>query len=166
MARLCPVIIVVTLCCVAPAWAGPPTYRVVDLGEGYMGEPYGLNDANLPVGNRGIGSLGTAVVWSPPGDHYELETPGYVDAVSSARGVNASGQIVGFSEGASEGYEHACIWDGTAFRWLDEPAEATNSHAFRINDAGVTLAVGIRCHRAHGPTPTSTPRNGCPMGRL
>jgi probable HAF family extracellular repeat protein len=74
----------------------------------------------------------------------DLGTLGGTD--SSAMGINASGQVVGFSDTAGDAAQHAFLYDGSAMidlnTLIDPASDWTLSYARGINDAGQIVGYG------------------------
>jgi hypothetical protein len=104
--------------------------------------PRAVNDAGVVAGLRHAADGRThAVLWSENrGPTVLEEPPGFVRA--EARGLNASGMVVGFVDGpnASEIGPRAFAWDGKSVRLLDEGGPGFVM-ATAINDAGQVAGV-------------------------
>ena len=96
---------------------------------------YAVNDLGQFVGGstRSGGSSQHAALFSD-GQVQDLGTLSG-DYISSARGINNAGQIVGWSE-SSAGKYHAFLYGGGQMQYLGALPGCTNSGAAGINDAG------------------------------
>ena len=125
----------------------PPTYHVAELplpaninaGAVTGGEVVALNDLGQAAGNAFAGTASQALRWNSGTNQMLAALPAQS---SRARGMNASGKVVGES-GAS-----AVIWQATTPAALSTPAGETSATAADIDDAGAiigtsTNAVGV-----------------------
>jgi probable HAF family extracellular repeat protein len=85
-----------------------------------------------------------------------IDVPGATETV--ARGINETGQIVGWFIDAMDGHTHGFLKDGTTFTTIDVPG-ATQTIASGINEAGQIVGWFIDARGEHGfvATPDTTP---------
>ncbi|HWE03189.1 MAG TPA: hypothetical protein VG326_12335 [Tepidisphaeraceae bacterium] len=117
-----------------------------DLGTlgGPQSEAYSVNDSGEVVGgsdtSTGADPTEHAFVWTNSGGMIDLGTLAG-DVTSQAQAVNGSGEIVGFSQDASDGL-HAFIWTaGDGMQSLGTLPGFTNTVADAINDAGEVVGA-------------------------
>ncbi|MBK7641435.1 MAG: hypothetical protein IPJ19_00050 [Planctomycetes bacterium] len=107
--------------------------------------PEDLNDAGESAGHQHVfGSINYAVWWDAQNNPSALPgIPGGSSASNWAHAINASGQIVGYSqEGAPNSYAHAVVWlQGTVQTDLGFMGGGTYSNAYGINDLGAVVGV-------------------------
>lgn len=119
-----------------------PTITITALG---VFSPTDLNDAGQVVGYTEPAPY-RAVLWHKE-VLYDLGTlPGGDNA--QAQGINAGGQIVGYGNAGSTGYNHAILWDHGVARDLGTLPGGLNGLAHGINPAGVIVG---RSETAGGP---------------
>ena len=75
---------------------------------------FGINGAGEVVGYGRCGDMGTACLW----DGIELRSPGWLDYDGFSRplAINNRSEVVGWSDAAPAGFDHAVLWrDGVAY---------------------------------------------------
>ena len=114
-------------------------------GGAGLAVPEDLNDAGESVGHQHVfGSINYAVWWDAQDNPTALPgIPGGSTASNWAHAINASGQIVGYSqEGAPNSYAHAVVWlQGALQTDLGFMGGGTYSNAYGINDLGAVVGV-------------------------
>ena len=80
--------------CLSPMATAAPLYTVLDLGQGVEGAD--LNERGQVVGNLNVGGLARAFITGPNGSGITL-VDGLGGPSNKASGVNATGQVVGWS---------------------------------------------------------------------
>ncbi|MBA2706327.1 MAG: hypothetical protein H0U59_00800, partial [Gemmatimonadaceae bacterium] len=100
-----------------------------------------INDSAQFVGDRVMttSSDWSPFVWDPQTGMRDLELPGAGYYISKALGINASGAVTGWSATTSD-ISRPVRWSaGGSITILPTPADSTNAHSLRINDAGVSV---------------------------
>jgi probable HAF family extracellular repeat protein len=122
------------------------------LGTGDFGMGYGINNYGQVAGFSDTVVDGTdslAFLWQPTtpnsatGTMHSLGTAG--GSFSAGYGINASGQVTGYSTTTGDAATHAMVWtpttpNGTSGNWTDlGTLGGTNSKGFAINASGQVL---------------------------
>ena len=121
------------------AW-GAVQYTVTDVLGVWFGEPFGINGSGQVVGFYQPSSY-HAFLYSN-GELADLGTlPGNVE--SGATGINATGQVVGWSTN-SKGNQHAVLYSNGTMTDLNTliPSGWTLTYAEGINDSGKIVGCG------------------------
>ncbi len=117
------------------------TYRFLGSLGGYFSRPTALNDSGVVVGSSTDDRYGDhAFVADPAVDGGRMRDLGTLpgDAASGANGINAAGDVVGYSYGA---HDRAFLWrhDDPALTDLGHPTGDNQTRATDINDHGVVV---------------------------
>lgn len=130
------------LCCLLPAAAAAPLYTVLDLGKGVEGTD--LNERGQVVGNLNVAGLHRAFITGSNGSGMTL-LPTLGGPLSKASGVNAHGQVVGYSyltDDIRDGPYHAFLTgpDGAGITDLGTLGGPL-SYASDVNDRGEVVGM-------------------------
>ncbi len=111
--------------------------QMIDLGQVLGAEEasaaLGINDVGQVVGTLGHSYFGDAFVWSQANGVTNLG-PG------SARGINASGTVVGAIR-TDEGQNLPAVWEEGVLQVLPDLGGKLNNYASAVNDSGVIVGT-------------------------
>ena len=131
--------------------AAPYDFSLLPTLGGSTGSASAINNAGVVVGASALaGNTASHATYWLGGTASDLGTLGSLNAVSGASGINASGQISGYSQigaGGTNSVTHAVLWPGpNAYPKADLGAvdglSAASSSAFAINDKGAVVGYG------------------------
>jgi probable HAF family extracellular repeat protein len=107
---------------------------------------FAINNADQVVGESATATSTHAFLYDGAGMHDLGVLPGPFNYASSARGINAAGQTVGYSMN-SQGFTHGFLWESGQMQDLNDLIPAGSGWEIRranaINDKGLIAAVGL-----------------------
>ncbi len=127
----------------ARAVSAASLYQLIDLGNGFSSQPFGLNSAGRTAGQHGVSNDGSPQTWTATAARTPLPLLGGV--AGSARDLNDSNLIVGRTRKATPPGDNfvATAWDFSAGNWTARTLAQLESYpyssAMSVNAAGVVV---------------------------